>query len=499
MTTVEVVCAALLLAYLVWVPLPFGSNVDAAFVPLVVPPLVLCAAAALLRARDAASLSFNRAYRTWSVAALIVLVIVTIQLVPLPPSVASIVSPESHAIWSAADRVTAPAVARNHPISINPAATRYELFRLLALFATFQAAALLIYTYRRRVGFAGALCAAGVFEAVYAVREAATQHYDIWGWKNQLIFNRPSGTFVNPNHFAHYAAIVLPFAIYLGAIAWRNAANGRPLAFGRHVAALLERQFLLLAIAAAAGLACIAAILLSQSRGALLAVVVGMALMLGAVTSRQAVKPLLLGVAALVLVIAGVAAYLGAQRTIARFESSDAEVSSLGGRRTGIEAALRVWRAFPLFGSGAGTFADVVSIGQSADVGKLYRHAHDDYAEAAATTGVFGVLFVAAFFAGTVQAFRRDSPSWRARAFTVAALTSITIAGVHALFDFNFYIPANAATLAAIAGAAVAPSLRPRASGLGPQEAAFDGDRTEPRGLKVRPRESEPAAPVPEA
>lgn len=480
MATVEAVCAALLLAYLIWVPLPFGSNVDAAFVPLVVPPLALCAAAALLRLRDAASLRFNRPYRTWSIAAAIVLAIVAIQLVPMPAGLASVVSPESHAIWSAADRVIG--AEGSHPISINPAATRYELFRLIALFAVFQAAVLTIYTYGRRLAFAAALCAAGVFEALYAVREAATQHYEIWGWTNQLIFNRPSGTFVNPNHFAHYAAIVLPFAIYLGAIAWRNAANGRPLAFGRHVAALLERQFLLFAVAAASALACIAAILLSQSRGALLSVVAGMALMLGALTSRESVKPLLLAVLAFVLVIAGVAAYLGAQRTIARFESTDADMSTLGGRRTGIEAALRVWRAFPLFGSGAGTFADVVSIGQDTDVAKLYRHAHDDYAEAAATTGVFGLLFVAAFFAGTVQAFRRDSASWRARAFTVASLTSITIAAVHALFDFNFYIPANAATLAAIAGAAVAPSLRPRASSLGPQEAAFDGDGTDPRG-----------------
>ena len=45
--------------------------------------------------------------------------------------------------------------------------------------------------------------------------------------------------------------------------------------------------------------------------------------------------------------------------------------------------------------------------------------------------------------------------SWRRRAFCAAALTSIAVALVHALVDFNFYIPANPATLAAIAGAAV--------------------------------------------
>ncbi|MCU1245164.1 MAG: hypothetical protein JWN02_1074, partial [Acidobacteria bacterium] len=35
----------------------------------------------------------------------------------------------------------------------------------------------------------------------------------------------------------------------------------------------------------------------------------------------------------------------------------------------------------------------------------------------------------------------------------------LTVAVVHALFDFNFYIPSNAATLAAIAGTAVSLAL----------------------------------------
>ena len=50
----------------------------------------------------------------------------------------------------------------------------------------------------------------------------------------------------------------------------------------------------------------------------------------------------------------------------------------------------------------------------------------------------------------------RAADTWRRRAFAAAALTSIAIALAHALVDFNFYIPANPATLAAIAGAAAA-------------------------------------------
>jgi O-antigen ligase len=486
MRAADSLCVALLLAYLIWVPLPFGSNIDAAYVPLIVPPLILCAAAALLRLSAADALRLPRAYRIWSLAGVVLIVVALLQLIPLPPALAATLSPESHAIWSAADEVTAigrgaAALPRAHPLSVNPLATWRELFRLIALFATFHAAALLISTNARRIAFASALAAAGMFEALYGIREAATQHYAIWGWVNRLIFNRVSGTFVNPNHFAHYAGVVLPFAIYLGVIAWRHAAPGQQLGFGRHLAALIERQLFLFSGSVAASLACIAAILLSQSRGALLSIVAGIAVVIAIVSAagpqegsrrrraRRAMRRMVFGIAVLTLVVANLVAFLGARRTISRFGEGQKEPSSLGGRRTGIQAAFRVWHAFPIFGSGAGTFADVVSIGQSEDVGKLYQHAHDDYAEVAATTGIFGAVVIAAFLTGLLLAFRqhlRVDPftSQRGRAFAIAALTSLTIASVHALIDFNSFIPANAATIAAIAGAAVAPSLRARRS-----------------------------------
>lgn len=485
MTTGEAVCVTLLLVYLAWVPLPFGSNVGAAYIPLIVPPIVLCAAAALLRSFSASDLNLSRAYRTWSLSGIAVIVLCALQLVPLPPSIAAIVSPESHAIWSAADRVVAmthdaAAVPRAHPITVNPNATWYELFRLIALFAAFEASALLISTYRRRIGFAFALSAAALFEALYGIREAALRRYEIWGWVNRLIFDRITGTFVNPNHFAHYLGIVLPFAIYLGAIAWRNAAGTQRMTFGRHLAALIERQLFLFAASVAVALACIAGILLAQSRGALLSIVAALALVTGmlAVSGdgersprrrrvHVAVRRAAFTVAVMTLIIAGLIGFLGVQRTMARVQSGDADPGQLGGRRTGIESALRVWRAFPLLGSGAGTFADVVSIGQSESVDKLYQHAHDDYVEIAATLGIAGVLVIAAGFYGLLLAFRQhlrndDGVSWRRRAFGLAALTSVVVAAIHALIDFNFFIPSNAATIAAIAGAAVAPSFRPR-------------------------------------
>jgi hypothetical protein len=71
------------------------------------------------------------------------------------------------------------------------------------------------------------------------------------------------------------------------------------------------------------------------------------------------------------------------------------------------------------------------------------------------------VIFVVALVGGYAALLRMtfgatNELTWRRRAFQVAALASLTIAMVHALIDFNFFIPSNPATLSAILGAAVA-------------------------------------------
>jgi O-antigen ligase len=146
--------------------------------------------------------------------------------------------------------------------------------------------------------------------------------------------------------------------------------------------------------------------------------------------------------------------------TVTRFETSQA--SQVEARRDSIVAALRIWEMFPLFGSGAGTYADVVLMTRATSGDTLANHAHDDYAEILGTTGALG--FVVSFvplLAGFAALMRNtfgpegEPMSWRRRAFKAAALTSIAIAMIHALVDFNFFIPANPITLAAIAGAAV--------------------------------------------
>jgi O-antigen ligase len=470
MTAVERGCLLILLAWLAWLPLPFGSIVPRARIPLIVVPLAICAIAATVRwlaLRDRSNMAqLTRTWLIWGTGGMLLLVLCAFQLVPLRASLLSALSPESEAIWRTASRVAQLAGVRTsdaHPISIDPRATTFELFRLAALLATFTATALLVRSHFRRMALASVLCATAIFESLYGLREAAMQRYEIWGWVNRLIFNRVTGTFVNPNHFGHYVAIVLPMALFLAAFAWHiSGSSDDDVPLTRRLAHLLETRVLATGFALIAAIACVAAVLLAQSRGALLALAAGLMFVAALLPGRRIARVAFAGTAGLVLLVTMIV-YLGPQRTVGRFMPSDFERQTFVGRRIGISAAFSLWQRFSLFGSGLGTFERVVSMEQDQDLTKIYHHAHNDYAELAATGGTIGfVIGVVALLGGYGSLVRMTfgassaELSWRRRAFQTAALASLTIAMVHALIDFNFYIPSNPATLAAILGAATA-------------------------------------------
>jgi len=454
---------ALLLAFLVWVPMPFGSASDESQPALIIPPLLICAGAALLRATRQRLFVPARAARIWSIGGALFILTIALQLLPLPMPLLRILSPASAAIWERAAHIASLAgvtVSALHPLTIDPAHTALHLYRVLAYFATFLSSMTLAHGNTRRTVLATVLASLGVFEALYAVHEARLGRYAIWGWKNTLIFGRATGTFVNPNHFAHYAAIILPMALYLSAYAWHTAAPAGA-TLSRRMVKLVESRFVPFAFGLLAALGCITAVLVSESRGAMLSIVGGFAVV-GAMASerRHALRRGVFIAVAVCAAIAVAIVILGRTETVNRLEHSSA--SQLTSRRASIVGAFRIWKMFPLFGSGAGTYEDAVLMTRATSSEVLANHAHDDYAEILATTGGLGLVvslvpLLAGFAALLRNAFgpKGDAMSWRRRAFMAAALTSIAIAMIHALVDFNFFIPANPVTLAAIAGAAV--------------------------------------------
>src|SRR5690349_19373235 len=102
----ESACLTIFFVWLVWLPLPFGSVVESARLPLVAVPLLTCIAAAAIRfhaTRDRTNTAQpTRAWLILGNGALLFLGAIALQLVPLPHALHRALSPESHAIWSSA-------------------------------------------------------------------------------------------------------------------------------------------------------------------------------------------------------------------------------------------------------------------------------------------------------------------------------------------------------------------------------------------------------------
>src|SRR6202011_5490624 len=98
--------------------------------------------------------------------------------------------------------------------------------------------------------------------------------------------------------------------------------------------------------------------------------------------------------------------------------------------------------------------------------GKIVTHAHNDYVEALADTGIAGGLCCAAFLLTliitAIRRIRRRSTVLQAT-LQMGALVSCAGLLVHSLVDFNLHIPSNALLFFLMAGFAsvhIAPARR---------------------------------------
>jgi len=130
------------------------------------------------------------------------------------------------------------------------------------------------------------------------------------------------------------------------------------------------------------------------------------------------------------------------------------------------EDSLHMVRARPLLGWGFGNFAAVYPSFRSFYTDLNVNAAHNDFLELTAETGLAGLALVIAFLYLLYGRGIRNARYWRRspRASTaLAALVGCTGLVAHSFSDFNLQVPANAAwffVLAAIATGAVAQSAR---------------------------------------
>lgn len=251
------------------------------------------------------------------------------------------------------------------------------------------------------------------------------------------------GTYVNHNHYAGLMEMLIPLATgYLLSIRHNSPA-----------CALLGFAILVP----------VASVLLSGSRGgfvALLAeslVLLTVLIRLPPAGGHRFLAPgvgLGITMAALVFFWMDPGAIAGHLATIFERQPAPQIEAGFERRATLSKDALRILYDHPWLGTGLGTFEVAYPKYQSFPSDKIWDHAHDDYAEALAETGVVGgVIIVAAVVLLVRLAFCNLADRLTNSAGWIPLGAALGCCGllVHSLFDFNLHIPANAAWFAACA------------------------------------------------
>jgi O-antigen ligase len=460
-----VALTALLTALLLWAPLPFGGVTTWAEASL--ETLAFCALALAMAAIDRPADLRNVALPAAALAGVAALGV--LQALPWPRALVSLLSPAHARLYgNAAALLGAGAGAGGGGrFSVAPAVTWSAALTWAAAAACLLAGAAAGRRRYRRRWLGGAVLAGALFQVFFGARAANAGETMLWGIEVPIAASRLRGTFFNPNHLALYLELALPVAFAWGWWAVRRA----------RAELALERRVLSLAPPALIWLTLFAGLAFTASRGGLMAALAGI-LVQGALiaTVQRRWAPAVLGGA---VAAAGIAAALalGLQAGPARMLATMPFDVSLGARRQAWAATLELWRMFPITGSGLGTFHDAFPLVQPATLESTWWHAHSGPLELLATTGLAGPLLVAAGVAallGRLLTVLRRGRRSEDRAAGLAALGALAAVAVHEWFDFGLTMPANALTLAILAGAAASARLASGPAAVAPGAVAPD-------------------------
>ena len=421
------------LALLIWAPVPLGSNRTWAWALLALWVLLLVLAwlAGLIRGKHALPPIIRDAW-PMLVCALLWLIHVWLQLLPLPMDLLKMLSPEA-ARWHLA--AAAPETLGFAPLTLDPYATLEGACKSTAFIAFFALSLILLHDRERIRQAAYALIASGVLQALFGVLS-----------RFQNLDNVAAGTFANRNHYAAY--LVMCLSVGIGVLI-ANLSGERHQTWGRFFRSLIQwaispKMALRLGL-----IAMVIALVLTRSRMGNISFFASLMAAggIGLLLAKRATKSMVILLVSLIAVdVFLVGTYFGTQRVIERIAQTSAKAED---RSEVASWTLDMWKDYPVFGSGLGSFRVVYPRYAGEKAWWTYTHAHNDYVEFGAETGAIGLpllaLMVIMSFAAALRAqYLRRDPLMRGLSF--AAMMSIISLMIHSFVDFSLQIPAIALT-----------------------------------------------------
>ncbi len=309
-------------------------------------------------------------------------------------------------------------------ISFDPFWTQVAAVHFLALGFLFSAALVLLDSAKRISRLAMVITIFGFGYAFFAILQSVLSPDKIYGIYDAAA---PFGSFVNRHNFA--AAMEMMVAIPLGML-FTGAI--RP-----------DKRLLYVIAITLMG----AAMLLSVSRGGLMAFLAAIIFLAIITTRGSGAKKLVLRVAMSLLLIAAVvggAIFVGGDTSLTRIVDTAATNDVTTGRFEIWEVTLKMIVADLPFGSGLGAYGVAYTRFDTASGLARVEQAHNDYLQIAADAGIPGVLIALLFLFLLYKAGRRGlgSRNLIRRGIATGALAGIFAVLVHSLFDFVLHTTA---------------------------------------------------------
>ena len=434
------------IALLVLSPLPAASVPAWSVLAVELAVVLLAAAYLLLEPKPRVNEKALKALRPARYAAAGFFAYLVLQILPLPSGLVRVLSPATYSFRQLYD----PGFAglKFMSLSLVPGRTIEQGLELLAyvLLGFLVIRTVTHGSQVRKIIFV--LTGCGVFQAVYGLSQLPAAAPRILFYPKVFSLGSVTGTFVNRSHLSGYLEMIVPLALGL-LIARMNL-------FSFGVKGARERFQLMMSQGAAGNLALAAGVVVmslgivrSDSRAGLVVLVAGFFLFVGLSVlayGRVAYRDLWVRnlIRATVLAILVMALAIGIGSTIQRFALDNLLHED---RPLYWANVADMVRAFPLFGTGLGTFAAVYPAFETRGGPELLlAHAHNDYLEFLSELGLVGTaLLLGLVLWLAVRAFlvwkERRSPE--AKGLALGGIVSLAGVAIHTVTDFNLHIPAN--------------------------------------------------------
>jgi O-antigen ligase len=343
-------------------------------------------------------------------------------------------------------------------LSIHPHASLTELLKIMSYLGIFLVIVNFVDSKRKLVQISTTIAFCGVIVALLAIAQKVGQAPKIyWFW--EPVFKKDGsffGPFVNPNHFAGYMEMVIPVAIGLFIWQWRNLLRSQAKGFREFLINIGSEKGCKLILFSFLIVLMVGVLFLSRSRGGVASFLGSMIFLLFMVNKREKGRRSLLILLGLLICIFSFLIWMGIRPLLEEFStirdvSGDYDVQY---RFQNWKDATNMFRGFPVFGAGLGTFASIFPKYKTSSLQYYYLFLENDYLQLVCEMGIAGFGIFLWFAMSFVRVIQLGDSKYRSGKISsvqyislYGCLPSIIAIMIHSFWDFNIHIPSNATLL----------------------------------------------------